>query len=361
MLAAKASDRLDLVAPVDRPGGVARVAKKNEPRARGERPSPLLDRREVEAVLAARAQRDEAHAGHRREGGVVRVERLDHEGLVALVRARHEGEEDRLAAARRRDDLVGLERDPEPPVVLPQRVEALRRARRGRVGEDARRLRELRAHGGRGLEVGLADVEVVDLHPAALRLVGEGHELADGGGGHLPARSKAGGHVASAFSRPQTAGDPPSRSAVRRREGRGRRERGGRVEAALREGRQDERLEREGFEIGEGNGLGGRRAPLARPQTRSSRAGRGPSAGPAPGARERERRRTPCRRPGGALSPGRGRRTPRARARPRGRWRRRGPRGPTPRAGGGRAAPSTVPVSQAFVRAPASRATCTAW
>ena len=91
-----------------------------------------------------------------------------------------------------------LERDAEPPVVLPQRGEALRRARRGRVGEDARRLRELRAHGGRRLEVGLADVEVVDLHPAALRLVGERHQLADGGGGHLPAAlGDLEGHVAA--------------------------------------------------------------------------------------------------------------------------------------------------------------------
>jgi hypothetical protein len=39
---------------------------------------------------------------------------------------------------------------------------------------------------------------VVDPHPAALRLVGERHQLADGGGGHLPAAlGDLGGHGVS--------------------------------------------------------------------------------------------------------------------------------------------------------------------
>ena len=155
---------------------------------------------------------------------------------------------------------------------------------------------------------------------------------------------------------PPRTGSPSGWPALPREVG----ERSGGVEAAFLDGRQDERLGREGFEIGEGNGLGGR-AP--RPRRRDGSVRRGPRPRPrASAGRARTRRRpTPCRRPGGAPSPGRGRRKPRARARPRGRRRRRGPRGPTPRAGGGRATPSTVPASQAFVRAPASRATCTAW
>ena len=137
-------------------------------------------------------------------------------------------------------------------------------------------------------------------------------------------------------------------------------ERSGGVEAFLGEGRQHERLGREGFEIGEGNDLGGH-APRPRRRDGSSRAGRDRSAWPAPGARERDvggrrvagqetlpppgevggsREREPGREGGGG---GEGHEAPR-----------REPAEVARRL-------QTVPVSQALVRAPASRATWTPW
>ena len=133
-------------------------------------------------------------------------------------------------------------------------------------------------------------------------------------------------------------------------------ERAGGVEAAFRDGREDERLGREGFDIGEANGLGGR-APRPRRGDGSSRAGRGRGAGPASGTRERgvggrgvagqEPLPPPCEIAGGlehepgreAGGAGEGHEAPR--------------REPAEVA----RSSSTVPASQAFVRAPASRAT----
>src|SRR6185295_13001888 len=55
------------------------------------------------------------------------------------------------------------------------------------VGEDGVfQLVQAPAHGLRRLQVGLADVEVVDMDTPGARLVGEGHQLADGGGRHPP-------------------------------------------------------------------------------------------------------------------------------------------------------------------------------
>ena len=203
VLAAEAGHRLELVPPIDGAGRVAGVAQQHQPRAGRERPRPLLDLWQVEAVLAAGPQRDELDPGHRREGHVVRVERLDHEGLVALARARQEREQQRLAAPGRDHQLVGRERDADAAVVLAQSGHALRGAGRGGVGEDLGRERELGAHRGRGLEVGLADVQVKHLHPAALRRVGERHQLADRGRGHPPAAfGDHEGHRPTPFSSP---------------------------------------------------------------------------------------------------------------------------------------------------------------
>ena len=137
-------------------------------------------------------------------------------------------------------------------------------------------------------------------------------------------------------------------------------ERVGGVEAAFPDGRQEERLDREGLEIGEGNDLGGR-APRSRGRDGFSGAGGGRGQGPAPGACERDvggrrvageealsppgevggsREREPGREGGGG---GEGHEGPR--------------REPAEVA----RRPRRSFVSQAFVRAPASRATCTAW
>ncbi|OQC34863.1 MAG: hypothetical protein BWX64_02707 [Acidobacteria bacterium ADurb.Bin051] len=183
VLAAERPDRLELGAGVDGAGRVVRVAEDHGPGARGPRPLELGDRRQVEAVLAAGGDGHQPHPRHRREGGVVRVERLDDQDLVAVVAGGEHREEDRLAAAGGGDDLVALERQPDLLVVALQDTQALRGSGRGGVGNDLGDVDEARPHRGRRGQVGLADVEVVDVDAALARVVGERHQLADRGGG----------------------------------------------------------------------------------------------------------------------------------------------------------------------------------
>ena len=98
----------------------------------------------MESFLDPARQRHQAHAGHLREGGVVRVERLDDESLLPFAGAGHHREEDCLAAARRREDLVQRKRDPETRVVLLERRKILRGSAGRSVGVDLLLLEEPR-------------------------------------------------------------------------------------------------------------------------------------------------------------------------------------------------------------------------
>ena len=137
-------------------------------------------------------------------------------------------------------------------------------------------------------------------------------------------------------------------------------ERRGGVEASFLEGREDERLGREGLEIGEGDGFGAR-APLPRRRDGSSRAGRDRGARPAPGARERggggrgvagQEALSPQGEVGGSPQRDRGRE---------GGGGREGHEAPRREPAEVGQRPRAAPAPQAFVRAPASRATCTPW
>src|SRR6266508_315557 len=122
-VAAELRDHLELLVEIDRPRGIVGVAEKDEPRLASHRALPHFARRKMEPFLDPARQRDQAHAGHLGEGGVVRVERLDDESLLPFARAGQHREEDRLAASRRRENFVERKRDPETRVVLPQRRE----------------------------------------------------------------------------------------------------------------------------------------------------------------------------------------------------------------------------------------------
>src|SRR5205814_9983561 len=64
------------------------------------------------------------------------IERLEHEHVIAFIRTGNEREEDGLAAAGRGQDLARLDRNADAlHVVLPQRVEELRRAGGRRILE----------------------------------------------------------------------------------------------------------------------------------------------------------------------------------------------------------------------------------
>ena len=85
----------------------------------------------MESVASAAQDRHEVESGHLRERLVVRVIRLDDDDVVALVRAGEEREEDGLAAAGRREDLVVLEAHSDAALVIAlQRADELRCAGR---------------------------------------------------------------------------------------------------------------------------------------------------------------------------------------------------------------------------------------
>src|ERR1051326_313290 len=116
---------------------VTRMAEDDDARARRQRFFEDVPRREVKAVTAAAEDGDEVESRHRREGAGGRVERLDDEDAVALVRAGEEGEEDRFAAAGRGEDLGFCQRQAEALlVVVLQRLQELRRSARRRVLEE---------------------------------------------------------------------------------------------------------------------------------------------------------------------------------------------------------------------------------
>ena len=86
----------------------------------------------MKSVAAATGHRHDVEPSHRGEGEIVRVKRLDDQQIVAFIGAGHEREENRLAAAGRRQNVIALERDTDALLVIAlQRREILRRAGRG--------------------------------------------------------------------------------------------------------------------------------------------------------------------------------------------------------------------------------------
>ena len=120
------------------------------------------------------------------EGHVVGVGRFGNDDLVTGVEARHEGEEHRLGAPGRDDDLVGRELDLVLLVVrhelFAQRAVAVAGAVFEHLAVDV--LQGLESHLG-GRQVGLSDVQVVDFRTACRGGFGQRHEFADGRGRHL--------------------------------------------------------------------------------------------------------------------------------------------------------------------------------
>ena len=114
-----------------------------------------------------RANRCTAGAGHR---VVVGVERLGNENFVAVVKNALQRDLKRFAAAGGDVDLALVEVHVELVIVVPDRVDQLGDAGRGRVGQH--RLLEVTDRlekRGRSLYVRLADVEVIDVDAACLR------------------------------------------------------------------------------------------------------------------------------------------------------------------------------------------------
>ena len=92
VVAAERGDHLELLPAVDGAGGVVRVAEDDETRLRRDRAVPVGPGGEMESVLDPGPQRHQPDSRDRRERLVVRVERLDEQGLVPDVRAGEERE-----------------------------------------------------------------------------------------------------------------------------------------------------------------------------------------------------------------------------------------------------------------------------
>jgi hypothetical protein len=138
------------------------------------------DGRQGEAVLDRGRQRDELEAGHHGEAAIVRIARLHGEDAAPRVGRGGEGEEERLGAAGG-DQEVGLAHVEAEGAVrlhvgLAQRIEPHRRPVRQHA---ALFLAGVAEEGRSRGQVGLADVEAVDLHAPLGGGTGGGLQLAD--------------------------------------------------------------------------------------------------------------------------------------------------------------------------------------
>ena len=121
------------------------------------------------ALLGASGNGRDGRTAGAYHGVVVGIKRLRNENFVAVVKNALERDLKRLAAAGGDVDLTFVKVHVELVVIVLDRVDQLRDARRRCVGEH--RLLEMAnclEERGRGLHVGLTDVEVIDVDAACL-------------------------------------------------------------------------------------------------------------------------------------------------------------------------------------------------
>ena len=159
----------ELFGGVDGAGRIVGRAEDDGLRPRGELGLDGLLRRQAEPVLDAEGHGDDADRGERGVAVVVRVIRLGDEDLVAGVADDGEGEVDGLRPARRHDDVVGAERNAVGREIAGHGLAELEEALGRAVAEDGLVV------GAEGVEdrprrrdVGVADVQMVDLDPLGL-------------------------------------------------------------------------------------------------------------------------------------------------------------------------------------------------
>ena len=124
-----------------------------------------------------------AGIGH---GVVVGIERLGDEDLVAVVEDAVHGDLQRLAAAVGDKDITGVEVHVQIGVILSDRLDQLRDTGGRRIGQhrQIKVLHRVKIRLGR-FNIGLADVQVIDLLSLGLRRHRIGVELAHGDSPHL--------------------------------------------------------------------------------------------------------------------------------------------------------------------------------
>ena len=174
-------------------GGVAGVRNHDGLRLRRD---AGLDARTVGveiALLRLRVQGVDDAAGGRDERVVIRVERLGDDDLVAVVQQAVCRDLQRFAAAGG-DENVGLVKpDADGFIVLPDGFDQLRDAGRGRVGQNRRAEAVDRVvQRVRRVDIGLADIQMIDLFSGCRCCHCVGMEFAHGG---LPACKRFAGQL----------------------------------------------------------------------------------------------------------------------------------------------------------------------
>jgi hypothetical protein len=119
------------------------------------------------------------------KGHVIGISRLWDDDLVARVEAGEESEEDGFGTAGGDDDIVDGEGNVKATVIIDEAVAEGKDALGRGIFEDGAVDGLERSEGvGRGVDVGLTDIEVVNENAVLLSLVGKRDELTDGRRGH---------------------------------------------------------------------------------------------------------------------------------------------------------------------------------
>jgi len=165
---------------------VVGIADEDSLRAGRDKRFELLERRQRETFFNRRRNRLDNRAAGDGEGHVVGVGRFGDNQFVSGVEARHEGEEDRLGTACGDDNIVGIDNNIVLRIVFHQFFAETADTLAGRILQhctvDA-------AHGFetafRCRQVGLPDIEVIDLDTPLYGTVGQRNELPDRGSRHF--------------------------------------------------------------------------------------------------------------------------------------------------------------------------------
>ncbi len=177
VLDAQTRKHLQFQSGVNRAGRVARVGIDDCPGPASDGPFELGLGRQGKAGLGQTGYRDELDAGGCRESRIVGVERLRHDDFVTGVGHRVQRERYCLAAAGRNKNVLGPHLYSHTAIVLNQRVNIVLQALRRPIGKHLDIGVPVSVHHlGRGLDIRLADVQVIDLDAAGLGPVGIRHQ-----------------------------------------------------------------------------------------------------------------------------------------------------------------------------------------
>ena len=163
-------------------GGVAGVGNQDGPGVGGNQALDALPVGIAVALPGVGGQGTDDAAGRVDEGGVVGIVRLGNDDLGIGVQNGQAGEEQSLAAAGGHQNVVVIQRNTQGAVILldglnEHRPSGGRLVGQGLVGKVVDCLIE----GLGGGQVGLTDVQMIDLLPVLFRLHGKRMELAHGG------------------------------------------------------------------------------------------------------------------------------------------------------------------------------------